>query len=190
VALNFNLLPGQIDYLAFGAFLALIERDYDQEFCKRISMFLIFFGCLGFFVLLFVQSRLGWLNHTCLAMVCCGVVYFASVGFRGWIGRALLLPQLMYLGRISYGVYIFHMFAPTVWLWFFWKCPIPGYRVVAKMGLSPSVYESPSFLVVVWFSITVASSAASWCLFESRFVALKKFVGYRSVNGHSDCPVA
>ena len=42
------------------------------------------------------------------------VVLRASTGFRGPIGKLLEIKPLIYLGTISYGIYVYHNFIPSL----------------------------------------------------------------------------
>jgi peptidoglycan/LPS O-acetylase OafA/YrhL len=76
-----------------------------------------------------------------------------AVGFDGYAARFLSLPGLVFAGRISYGLYIYHALVAMVfnrWL------PEPLRFVIAI----------PSLRLMVFGLATVVVAAASWCLIE------------------------
>lgn len=73
---------------------------------------------------------LGWETHglrswqqSFLSVAMCGVIALGSVGFSGWLGRALESRILQRVGALSYGVYLYHNLAPLLAgkvFWFLW----------------------------------------------------------------------
>jgi len=62
-------------------------------------------------------------QQTFLAVACCGLIAVSSVGFGGWRAAVLDHPAIQHLGKLSYGLYLFHNLAPLAagwifpWLW-------------------------------------------------------------------------
>jgi peptidoglycan/LPS O-acetylase OafA/YrhL len=52
-------------------------------------------------------------GRTTQVLIACGLVGLATYGFRGVIGRALEMRAVAYVGKISYGIYIFHNLVPV-----------------------------------------------------------------------------
>jgi len=88
------------------------------------------------------------------------LVVEASRGFGGLVGSVLSGAVLSYLGRISYGLYVFHAFA----------------LVLDRVGLAGL---HPLLRLPIYLSFTVFVSALSWHLFEARINALKERFPYR-----------
>ncbi len=83
----------------------------------------------------------------------------------GWIGTILRNRVIIYVGRISYGIYVLHMFAgQLVW------------RGAARFGFTDSERDLVLFLPCVVASIIAAS--ISWALFESPINNLKRLFPY------------
>ena len=80
---------------------------------------------------------------------------YAVSGFRGAIRRLFFeFPPSVYLGRISYGVYIYHFFVPDF---------------VRRLGLEDG---SIPFLALC-FAVTIAVASLSWFLLEKPINSLK-----------------
>ena len=91
-----------------------------------------------------------------------GLIGAATFRFSGPIGWLLDLRVLRDIGKVSYGVYVLHMFAPG------------QVAKVARLGLDPTWFASP----VVWLVATLGAAFASWYLFEKPINALKVYFPY------------
>ena len=82
---------------------------------------------------------------------------------EGWVMKALTLRPVVYLGRISYGLYVFHYFcygADRVLVeWFPWLGVVPG--------------------PVVVFAVTLGLAMISWHCYEAPINGMKRWIGYR-----------
>ena len=93
------------------------------------------------------------------------LVLGAARGFRGWPGRVLTWPPLAYVGRVSYGVYVIHLFVPLF---------VP--RALAAVGLEYPTGEGLQFVYLTGASVALA--ALSWSLYERPINALKRRLPY------------
>lgn len=82
------------------------------------------------------------------------LVLAAAHGLRGPLGRALAARPLVWVGKVSYGVYVFHAFA----------------LLLDRVGLAGF---HPLLRVPVYLAFTLLVSALSWSLFEARINAFK-----------------
>ena len=76
-----------------------------------------------------------------------------AAGFDGLAARFLSLPGLVFAGRISYGLYIYHALV----------------AIVLNLWLPQSlrfVVTNPSLRLMVFGMVTLAVAAISWCLIE------------------------
>jgi peptidoglycan/LPS O-acetylase OafA/YrhL len=90
-----------------------------------------------------------------------------GIVFLGPVGRLLKSPALIYLGTISYGIYVLHPFtAPFMRL------------AIGHFGLGEALLES-----TYWFSVkfagTLALASLSWYLLERPIHRLKRLFPYR-----------
>jgi peptidoglycan/LPS O-acetylase OafA/YrhL len=76
-----------------------------------------------------------------------------ATGFDGWVGRFLTLPGLVFAGRISYGLYIYHIL--VVMLFQRWL-PAPMQWLLAV----------PSLRLIILGTSTLLVAALSWRLLE------------------------
>jgi peptidoglycan/LPS O-acetylase OafA/YrhL len=94
------------------------------------------------------------------------LVLAAARGFGGWLGRLLVARPLVWVGKVSYGVYVFHAFALGL----------------DRLGLA-SLH--PLLRVPVYLAFTLVVSALSWSLFEARINAFKDRFPYEASPGDS-----
>jgi peptidoglycan/LPS O-acetylase OafA/YrhL len=82
------------------------------------------------------------------------------VSSRGWLGAALSYPRLVWLGKISYGLYMYHEVA-------LWLRRSLYYRL-------PWFPNKDPLLTIATFAATVGIAALSYYGYERRFLALKR----------------
>ncbi len=157
------------DSLAAGALLALLV---DQGLGLKASAWLRRVGLpiglattllLEFWDAIHPHARLTLVfGDLSMTLIGCWLVLGAYYGFSGFWGRLLSWRPVAYLGKISYGLYVYHLFIRALlnpWL--------------IKIGVHSIVLRA---LVDSLASIAIA--AVSWHFFESPINALKRFVPY------------
>ncbi len=163
-----------LDTLALGALLAYVVHTVGMEAAARgkLQRWLLILGLPLFVLGLWVQNQrdphadlAGWEQMVVFLRgpLCGWVVLRAAQGFSGWLGHLLTLRPLVYLGQISYGIYVFHAFA---------------------LLLSKSVASySPWTRFFLYTGVTIAVASLSWHLFEARINAFKDRFPYRAPSG-------
>jgi len=163
-----NLLtPGYLDSFALGALLAHYRRvpDIVQPAILRWSGTII----VACFAMAVVRKRLpGWrlvfLDPLLFAVAYACLINIAARGARGALGWVLNHPLLRYAGRISYGLYLAHNFAP-----------LPVGALVAGHPWLLMIPRSHLLLMALW---TMLVAMVSWHCFESPLNGLKKHFPY------------
>ena len=159
-----------LDSLGLGALLAMMVRRLDpQTAVRRLRRIVLPAGLTIYLVaaLLFVVGD----NHVSYAisefgtaLVFCWLVGTASYGFNGRFGKFLSWAPIAYLGKISYGIYIYHEITRLTLQYL-----APG------MGFA--IPPGPR-LFLVNTTLTIAIASASWYLFEAPINGLKRFFPY------------
>jgi peptidoglycan/LPS O-acetylase OafA/YrhL len=167
------MVIGCLGFLGTGALLAYFKFHHPQRFVElgRRKIYLVS-GIVLFALMASVDLRVphGLLSIACLSMITClffgWLVHQAAIGFPGVVGALLKTPPLLYCGRISYGIYVYHMFMP--WL---------VRRGFSKLHIPPP--ESPVLLFLLYTGATILVATCSWYLFENPINNLKRHFEYR-----------
>jgi peptidoglycan/LPS O-acetylase OafA/YrhL len=174
------VLPtSSFDTLGTGGLLAFVlHNGRDRpEYVRGWVRVALWFGA----GLLIAAALLGWTGVTkgiwdvfddlASSVAFAGLVGAATFGFTGRVGRLLELRPLREIGKVSYGIYVLHMFAPG-----------QVAKVAGWIRLDPSLVASPW----IWLGTTLIASFASWHLFELPINNLKRHFPYTSttVRGH------
>lgn len=113
------LTPACMDTLGAGALLAYCEWTR-PDLSKRLAAGAGLAG-LPIFLLAYTGYSdivMTLLGDTGAAGVSVWLVYHASKGLGGPGGWILAARPIVYLGKISYGIYLIHFFIPALWLQF------------------------------------------------------------------------
>jgi peptidoglycan/LPS O-acetylase OafA/YrhL len=162
------------DSLGLGALLAYAWR-YEVLPWRRLARLVAVLSAsaLAAFAALYAALRhAGWnevvwvtASDTLTAAAMLFLVFGAAAGAAGPFARLLGARPLVYLGRISYGLYLWHLFVPPLL-----------YRALAAAGVAQPP-NGPA-LWIAWTALTVAVSALSWHLFERPINDLKRYLPY------------
>jgi peptidoglycan/LPS O-acetylase OafA/YrhL len=97
------------------------------------------------------------------------LVWNASIGINGPIGKLLKIKPLLYLGTISYGIYVYHNFIPHLMYRTF------GLPSIAQILGLPRAWVMDSLLIC---GVTISLAAFSWHVFERPINNLKRYFKY------------
>lgn len=113
-----NVLPlMHCDALGFGSLLAYYQYRQAHATVQAVSRW----ACISFFLYLFLMILIescDWSDYTLLKVTyelglfgSLWLIVRAGEGFSGFIGRVLNNNVLLYLGKISYGLFLLHLFS-------------------------------------------------------------------------------
>lgn len=154
---------------ALVAYWSIYRKNIIAFFSKLgwvIGSVLVYFALHYFVYLKNIHWVLAILDDVLFALMSAFVINYAAQNkFTGIFKIVLENKFVVYSGKISYGLYVFHLFIPT----FFW-----GY-LSGKIGLE---ITSKYTAVVVFYFITFAIAHFSWKYMESPINNLKKNFPY------------
>ncbi|HLP10819.1 MAG TPA: acyltransferase [Flavobacteriales bacterium] len=154
------LTPYHFDTLGTGALVALLvkqKKDYYLIAFNRLKTVLILLS-LGTLTASLFYKLPSLATYSAIVVLSTSFLVDCFYNFKGILGTALNNPMLTYLGKISYGLYLFHK-------------PIPYFvnMIIKKTGFHINAY----FLLILSLFATVLIAHVSFKLIEKRFLSLK-----------------
>ena len=168
--LTYMLPISCLDALGLGALLALLRMKEGGS--RRLESIGLLVGLPTWLAIraLIVANRappaIAAIEPTAYALVFAWLIARVADGFRGAVGRVLAWRPIVYLGTISYGLYVVHTLV----------YPIAIARV--RVWPVPSVMSILPLRLVVLFVSTAAVASLSWWLYERPINRLKRFFPY------------
>jgi peptidoglycan/LPS O-acetylase OafA/YrhL len=164
-----------LDSLAGGSLLAVLSqsisgREMIPRVLNRLALpmgSLAFLAVFGLYYYKIEATAYYILSDLFCTLVFCWLVSTASRGFKGVLGRLLEFNLLTYLGKITYGIYVYHNFVPGL------LSPI-----LKQFGTE---YRTTSLLhFMLALVVTLAMASLSWSLIEQPINNLKRHFKYRA----------
>ena len=175
------LPPAAMDALGAGALLAVYRSRGEAPLAGRLGPVaaLSFAGFLVTYYAAPVDGLAAWAQwaarEVLLVPVFLWAVNGAVEGFRGPLGRLLCNRQMRYIGRISYGIYLYHFLVLWAVLQLFPHVPALGANGWARF--------------LVGTPLAVLAATASWFLLEEPVNRLKRHFPYTRRVLPADLPV-
>lgn len=160
LAIDF-LPPASMDALGAGALLAWSWRRGPPA-GRRLGI--AAFAAIGIAAVLLLTFHAVFAAKEVLLVALFALVAGAAAGVRGPLGWVLDWPPLRFIGRISFGVYLYHMFVMAVML----QLPL-GNGMLSQTG---------PWMFAVAGSITIVVAAVSWYCWEAPINRLKHAFPY------------
>jgi peptidoglycan/LPS O-acetylase OafA/YrhL len=169
--LSYMLTPCCLDSFAIGAILAYLRINQPERMNKILKNNILFILCALLCVIPALPGVYPLLRfvilRTAFSICCFWAIGKASSGsINGIAGRFLNSRIIIYLGKISYGLYIYHQFMP----WIFDHLP---------------KFRHASFF---YFPATIALASLSWYLLELPVNRLKKYFKYETTVSSKTTP--
>jgi peptidoglycan/LPS O-acetylase OafA/YrhL len=172
------LLIDYLDCFGIGAIFSYFYLNYNRTLNTRITNYCLVFGVLLLLLTNILPQFFFDFKQTSFSLIAGSIILRASQGFTGLTGWVLSNSTAVYIGTISYGLYITHGLALAYWEWFFWSCPIPGYRILQRLGIHAEITGYYWFTIAVATLITITLSVTSWHLLEKPLNSLKNRFSY------------
>jgi peptidoglycan/LPS O-acetylase OafA/YrhL len=153
-----------LDSLVLGAFLAILEI---KRFLiiKNLKLFIFILSVSSFVLVLLTVFNIGQIKYLFLNLTI-SIIYFSLIGIivssserKTFLLSFLKSRGLIYIGSISYGLYVFH---PSV------------FGIVDSIPYTENIFIN--FTLKMFLSVVI--SHLSFIFFESKFINLKKYFKY------------
>ncbi|NTW83871.1 MAG: acyltransferase [Chlorobiaceae bacterium] len=153
-----------LDHLGFGSLLALLVSKKNKSVLSEYSyLFFLFSTVLYFGITNYLNNDVNLvLTDSVTAIIFCCIIYWMSRRVDKPLAYILEWKPLLYLGRISYGLYVYHPFMPFLAIW-----------LLLKFGIHAELYSFP--VVSLALVLTLMISSVSWHFFEKPINDLKKY---------------
>jgi peptidoglycan/LPS O-acetylase OafA/YrhL len=171
--ISYAFTPSCIDSFGIGALLAWFKL-YDIEKLKKYLLKYYFIIILFLiFAIININSKGIFyvsLNRFIFSLICFYIIGFASLNmYKGYLKIIIENKLIIYLGKISYGIYIFHNLVPNLLNLIF-----------TKLNIIP--FTKHGYYLIIWFFIylttTLIISIISWNIIEYPINKLKKYFEY------------
>jgi len=161
----------RLDGIAVGILISLVLRGRVPSLSMGVRFFFVFLGLgglMGASELLLATAPgaaptlLGGMLGFPLVGVACTLLFLSALGLPVERMRAVGWFRLVYLGKISYGLYVYHLLA----------------LVLMRSALSPLGVALYPVYALLGFALTVALSIVSYHFLELPFLKLKERFTY------------
>jgi peptidoglycan/LPS O-acetylase OafA/YrhL len=163
---------GNLDSLGMGAMLAFVNhlnifKQTLQNYLSGIVLpcgLLLYMTSLALYHYHIKPSIFFALNDFAVSMIFVWLIN-TTAGIKGFFGRVLEFAPFKYLGKISYGIYVYHYFIPFLIAPFF-----------STLGFQ---YDNPGPINFLLSSlVAIGFAALSWHVFEYPINNLKRYFQY------------
>jgi peptidoglycan/LPS O-acetylase OafA/YrhL len=176
--LFYVLTPACMDAFGLGALMAYYRVNNKNAFDFK-TLYSKLFIVFVFIFLIILHDDSGILNNSIgqllnykmfqhffyklsISVLCFYLVSKVSIGYTGILKRVFENKVLTYLGKISYGLYLFHPYVHLM------------YKKAGLPSLSGHIY----IRFVVYSAILVLIASASWYILEKPINGLKRYFAY------------
>lgn len=172
---NYRMMPACMDALGIGALLAYLKLNKAgllEQLLKKI--YIPFIALCLFIIVVFLLKDTGIISET-LFRFFVSVCSFFLIGcsifkMNNRFGRFLENKVIQYLGRISYGLYLYHFIVSSLlngWYHNYWDSIATSIPAVLR-------YNSYLISFPLYLAITIALASLSYYIIEKPFLKLKE----------------
>lgn len=175
------LTPTCLDGFAIGGLLAYQHVNgkthnpvYKKVFLALIPVFIytLFSGYASFSIVF---------DRAFISIFAAIIIEQASNGYQNVFGRFLENRVVLYLAKISYGIYLYHIFAA----YFFWRVmekltPIVNNKLGINLNPISQFLAIPVISFIIYLLLSIALAALSWHFLEKPISNFKKLFMYKA----------
>jgi peptidoglycan/LPS O-acetylase OafA/YrhL len=147
------------DTLGSGALIALLQKEKNDRILMNVNKYRMPLISISLVALILAfMFQFPFMGVISILILSVSLVVGCNFGFQGIAGKILSAPLLIYLGQISYGLYLYHK-------------PIPFFMNLAM--IKTNMHVNGSILFVVSILLTVLISHLSYVMMEKRLLEFK-----------------
>ncbi|WP_316817224.1 acyltransferase [Pedobacter nyackensis] len=176
-----------IDSFAIGALLAykVTRPASETRIINKCINGLLYLAIPAVIFILVMESHyfsfvIGGLLYSIISMK---IIEGAVFGYNGKLGRFLQNKVVVYIGQISYGIYLYHLLVPVLFWRLFDKvyalshASFPDFFIRNEKWLTRfvNILSSQVSCYILYAVLTIAVAMLSWNLIEKPFFKLKVF---------------
>lgn len=171
---NYRQTPMCMDALAVGGLLAYLKLNRREHLERILGLkWLPVAALLGYFAIVLFAAGMPYLNHTLPRLLIAVFSFYligqAIFGMKGRAGLVLEHPAIQYLGRISYGLYLYHMIISSVL-----QEPFNNWIRQMKPSIPDWLYFNPYIISFPFYlGLTIIVATLSYFLIENPLLELK-----------------
>ncbi len=177
----YELTPCRLDGLAIGGLLAIASFSSDSlEILRPYARITFPVGGAVLVLLAFISDSADWLwwtpafTHTIYPVFFAAMIVLVLCAPPGQVARRVLQSApLRFLGKYSYGIYVWHaMLCPS----FLWLLPVATFQ-----RLTGSRIGGLLIFASLASALSILAALLSWFVLEKRFLRLKVAFEYRGL---------
>jgi peptidoglycan/LPS O-acetylase OafA/YrhL len=161
----------RIDGICIGSIVAILQKMNPMFLSKQTVWIVMGLACINLLFDFINQAYhysfpyLALIGYTTFGMIFGILIHEGTLGNATWVKNIFSTPILIFFGKISYGLYVFHW--PIYVLLKTW--------LHKQVGIDGGNYSG--FIVSLILSLlAVLLSIASYYFFEKRFLSLKRYL--------------
>lgn len=174
---NYRSMPASMDALGLGGLMAYL-KIFKPALLKTILnySFITIIAMVAYLLIVFTNNQYSTiLNETFLRTLVSIFSFFiianALTGYKNWVGTFLESKWMQFLGRISYGLYLYHLIIST-----FLISALEAFIKESILPYLPDIFNYNIYILSapVYFLLTVITATISFYLIEKPFLKLKE----------------
>jgi peptidoglycan/LPS O-acetylase OafA/YrhL len=177
---NYVSMPTSLDSFGLGGLMAWMQLSRPELFARvfRHSIW-IWLGMLGWGLVVYWSKTEPEIHNVAndvidrlvSSILCFFLIGKAVLGFDGFMKWFLENPVSNYLGKISYGLYVYHNF---IYNHYHTQAGHPTMRLLHKFqSWLPGIAHTLTFQMAFFFVLTAGLAALSWHMIENPINSLK-----------------
>ena len=166
---DFLGLPGRMYSLAMGGFIAYVKYINSKRFEEWVKLKLLFaFFVSGIFIYKYISNSVALSLFSFILVYACVINKFPAI-----VRKFLQNKTISYLGKISYGIYLYHLPLSVLFTYYIFD-PIWLNIDFLKLGFQDLKYNSWIIKLPLYSVLTFIVAHFSYKYLEIPFLKLKK----------------